>query len=45
MLKLTAHGIGSKVWNWIQDWLSGREQRVVLLGSTSTWPPVKIGVP
>ena len=32
--KLTAHGIGGKVLNWIRDWLSGREQRVVLLGST-----------
>ena len=45
MHKLTAHGICSKVWNWIRDWLSGREQRVVLLGSTSTWSPVKSGVP
>ena len=45
MHKLTAHGIGGKVWNWIRDWLSGREQRVVLLGSTSTWSLVKSGVP
>ena len=45
MHKLTAHGIGGKVWNWIRDWLSEREQRVVLLGSTSTWSPVKSGVP
>ena len=45
MHKLTAHGIGGKVWNWIRDWLSGKEQRVVLLGSTSTWSPVKSGVP
>ena len=43
--KLTAHGIGGKVLNWIRDWLSGREQRVVLLGSTSTWSPIKSGVP
>ena len=43
--KLTAHGIGGKVLNWIRDWLSGRERRVVLLGSTSTWSPVKSGVP
>ena len=41
--KLTAHGIDGKVLNWIRDWLSGREQRVVLLGSTSTWSPVKSG--
>ena len=45
MHKLTAQGIGGKVWNWIRDWLSGTEQRVVLLGSTSTWSPVKSGVP
>ena len=45
MHKLTALGIGGKVWNWIRDWLLGREQRVVLLGSTSTWSPVKSRVP
>ena len=45
MHKLTAHGIGGKVWNWIRDWLSGREHRVVLLGCTSTWSPVKSRVP
>ena len=45
MHKLTAHGIGIKVWNWICDWLSGREQRVVLLGNTSTLSPVKSGIP
>ena len=43
--KLTAHGIGGKVLYWIRDWLSGREQRVVLLGSTSTWSPIKSMVP
>ena len=43
--KLTAHATGGKVLNWIRDWLSGREQRVVLLGSTSTWSPVKSVVP
>ena len=45
MHKLTAHSIGVKVWNWIRDWFSGREQRVVLLGSTSTWSTVKLWVP
>ena len=45
MHKLRAHGIGGKVWNWIRDWRSGREQIVVLLSSTSTWSPVKIGIP
>ena len=34
--KLTTHGIGGKVLNCIRDWLSGKEQRVVLLASTST---------
>ena len=45
MHKLTVHGIDGKVWNWIRDWLSGWEQRVVLLGSTSTWSSVKSVVP
>jgi len=28
MLKLRAHGISGKIWNWIQEWLSNRKQRV-----------------
>ncbi|XP_057310541.1 uncharacterized protein LOC130648505 [Hydractinia symbiolongicarpus] len=38
--KLLAHGIGENVTNWIDSWLSGREQRVVISGTESTWLPV-----
>ena len=30
---------------WIDEWLTGRQQRVVLNGKYSTWEPVKSGVP
>ena len=42
---LAAHGIGGDVLSWVQEWLSGRTQRVVLNGKTSTWLPVTSGVP
>jgi len=38
-------GITGDVFNWIEDWLNDREQRVVLLGSHSEWIKVKSGVP
>jgi hypothetical protein len=43
--KLEAHGISGKVSNWIENWLAGRKQRVVLSGSSSGWLPVTSGVP
>ena len=30
MVKVKAHGIGGKIWRWIDDWLNGRRQRVTL---------------
>ena len=45
LLKLEALGIAGKVLNWIQSWLTGRLQRVVLNGSASDWMPVLSGVP
>ena len=43
--KLEGHGISGKVLNWIQNWLTNRQQRVVLNGNVSEWLPVKSGVP
>ena len=38
-------GIGGNLLEWIRQWLSGREQRVVLNGEFSDWKPVRSGVP
>ena len=43
--KLKAHGIDGQVSNWIEEWLSGRRQRVVLNGQSSDWVDVTSGVP
>ena len=43
--KLDGHGIEGKVRNWIEDWLSGRKQRVQGNGITSGWRYVCSGVP
>jgi len=45
LAKLRAHGISGKVWDWIESWLTGRRQRVVLNGSKSSWEEVLSGVP
>ena len=45
MLKIKSLGIIGEIYNWIEDWLMDREQRVVLLGSSSDWIRVKSGVP
>jgi len=33
MLKIESLGMIYKIYNWIEDWLKGRVQRVILLGS------------
>ena len=43
--KLAAHGISGQVLNWIQDWLTGRRQRVKVNGEMSDWEWVLSGVP
>jgi hypothetical protein len=43
--KLRAHGVRGKAWSWIKNWLSGRQQRVVLNGKKSGWTAVLSGVP
>jgi len=39
-LKLAAHGIGGKVLKWLENWLQGRMQRVVLGGHMSQWQDI-----
>ena len=38
-------GIDGKVLSWIKEWLSGRQQRVILNGKYSEWGDVLSGVP
>ena len=45
MLKIKSLGIIGNIYNWIEDWLKDRVQRVVLLGSSSKRIKVKSGVP
>ena len=43
--KLRQSGISGNVLRWLQNYLYGREQRVVINGSNSNWLPVRAGVP
>ena len=45
MKKVKAHGIRGPLLGWINEWLSGRRQRVVLNGKFSSWEEVLSGVP
>ena len=45
MAKLEAHGIGGEALRWIDNWLTGRKQRVALNRNTSSWEDVESGVP
>ena len=45
LIKMKAHGIQGKILRWVEEWLSGRKQRVVLNGQTSHWSSVTSGVP
>ena len=45
LVKLKQHGIGGRLWTWIESWLTGRKQRVVLNGRVSAWTEVLSGVP
>ena len=44
IIKLKSHGIGNSIINWIEQWLTGRRQRVVD-GVVSSWKSVLSGVP
>jgi len=43
--KFLSHGIDGKIKHWIDQWLSGRLQRVGLNGTVSSWQKVTCGVP
>ncbi|MES9879786.1 MAG: reverse transcriptase domain-containing protein [Sedimenticola sp.] len=45
LLKLKSYGITGNLYNWIQDFLIGRTQRVVLNGKMSEWRNVNSGIP
>ena len=45
LLKLQYYGIHGNTLQWLTSFLSGRNQRVVLDGSSSSWSPVLSGVP
>ena len=45
LLKLKAYGIGDDIIDWIEQWLTGRRQRVVVDGEVSNWKSVLSGVP
>ncbi len=43
--KLSVYGVTGKTLDWVQGWLSGRRQRVVVDGDSSDQVPVTSGVP
>ncbi len=43
--KLSTYGICGSVFKWIKDWLTGRQQRVVIGKNFSEWKNVTSGVP
>jgi len=45
LAKIKSFGITENVYKWIESWLIGRKQRVVLNGSYSEWKTVASGVP
>jgi len=45
MSKITGCGVDGKVYNWINSWLNGRKQRVVINGIHSYWCVDLSGIP
>ena len=43
--KLHGYGIRGKIYNWVKEFLSGREQRVIVNGAYSSWKDVSSGIP
>ena len=44
-MKIRDTGVEEDVVRWIENWLSDREQRVVIDGEFSEWGSVESGVP
>ena len=44
LVVMEAHGITRKVLEWVEKWITGRKQRVVLNGKMSDWSEVVSGV-
>ena len=45
ILKLKSHGMGNRIIDWIEQWLTDRRQRVVVDGEVSSWKSVLSGMP
>ena len=45
MRKVCALGIESNVAAWIENWLAGIRQRVIINGVPTYWTPISSGVP
>ena len=45
LLKLKSIGVDGKLLKWIEQWITGREQSVVVNAERSKWHPVLSGVP
>ena len=45
LYKLKSMGISGELYDLLQNYLSGRLQRVILNGQTSSWRPILVGVP
>ena len=45
ILKLKSHGMGNRIINWIEQWITDRRQRVVVDGEVSSWKSVLSRVP
>ena len=45
LVALQSHGIDGSLLKWIETWLRGRKQRVVINGQKSEWVEVMSGVP